>query len=419
MLPLRILIPCFAFLALAGVGSSQAISLSFNRTVSIASIPLTTVGDLAIDRDLGHLYLCDGAPGGQIYRVDPNTGTAVTTHASATIPGLNGGPDALALSDDLGDAEIFLFSPFGESRGGQMTLSNALVADFGTAHDAVGADTTSTNSLWIASGTAAGGGTTFHRLNPSTGSVLFSSVLAGTTERATDMAWDPWFNQMWVLSESGILRRVDLGSGTVNGTFDLNTLVSGLSTIHGGIAFGPAGNVLYVARGTGTDADALVILDRQLTTSACTGDGASGACPCGNTGSAGRGCDNSASTGGALLRGFGLPLVSNDFLELRVEGLPSSTTCLFFQGTSASTPAAPFGDGLRCVNGTIIRLATKSTTNGTAVYPTTSEEDISLRGDVPVSGGTRHYQVWYRNSATFCTDSTFNLSNGITVGWRP
>jgi hypothetical protein len=27
------------------------------------------------------------------------------------------------------------------------------------------------------------------------------------------------------------------------------------------------------------------------------------------------------------------------------------------------------------------------------------------------------YQVWYRNAASFCTPSTFNLSNGIEIAW--
>jgi hypothetical protein len=419
MLPTRVFLTSLASLALTGIGLSQALSLSFQNSVDISSVPLTTVGDLAIHRDLGHLYLSDGAPGGQVYRINPFNGSVVSTHAPATIPGLTQGPDALAITDESGPSGIFVFSPFDESRGGRMTMAGALVADFGTAYDATGADTTHLGSLWVASGTVAGGGTTLQRLNTTTGAILQSVALVGVTERAVDIAWDPWFGAMWVLLETGSLRRVNLGTGATTETFDLNTLVSDLNTVHGGIAFGPAGNILYVARGTGTTADSLVILDRHLTTSTCTGDGSSGACPCGNAGSAGRGCDNSAATGGAFLRGFGLPLVSNDFLQLRVEGLPNSTTCLFFQGTSASTPATPFGDGLRCVSGTIIRLATKSTSNGTAVYPTTSEEDISLRGDVPLSGGTRHYQVWYRNSATFCTDSTFNLSNGVTVEWRP
>lgn len=300
-----------------------------------------------------------------------------------------------------------------------MSFANSLLSDFGTSHDATGADTTSTGALWVSMGTTAGGGTALVRLNATTGAVQQTVPVVGVTERAVDIAFDPWFGGMWVLLESGSLRRIDLSTGATLGTFDLNTLVSGLGTIDGGIAFGPVGTQLFVARGTGTTADSIVIPDRRPTTSACTGDGTGAPCPCGNTGTSGRGCENSASTGGALLRGFEIPQVSNDFFELRVEGLPDSTTCLFDQGTAVTTPAAPFGDGLRCVAGTVIRLATKVANAGAARYPTTSEVDISVRGQIPVAGGTRHYQAWYRNAANSCTASTFNLSNGVSVDWRP
>jgi hypothetical protein len=44
---------------------------------------------------------------------------------------------------------------------------------------------------------------------------------------------------------------------------------------------------------------------------------------------------------------------------------------------------------------------------------------ISVRGAVPTTGAARYYQVWYRNAAVFCSASTFNLTNGLTVVWTP
>ena len=35
------------------------------------------------------------------------------------------------------------------------------------------------------------------------------------------------------------------------------------------------------------------------------------------------------------------------------------------------------------------------------------------------SGDTWNFQVWYRNAATFCTTSTFNLTNGENVVYSP
>jgi len=100
--------------------------------------------------------------------------------------------------------------------------------------------------------------------------------------------------------------------------------------------------------------------------------------------------------------------------------VPNSSV-LFFQGTTpvAAGAGSVFGDGLRCAGGTVQRLATKPAAGGAAAYPGALDPPISVRGALPPSGGTRHYQAWYRNAADFCTPSTFNLSNGWTVDWLP
>jgi len=71
-----------------------------------------------------------------------------------------------------------------------------------------------------------------------------------------------------------------------------------------------------------------------------------------------------------------------------------------------------FGDGLRCVSGTIVRLATKDERRRCVAYPSAGNASVSVRGQVTVPG-IRDYQVWYRNAAPFCTPSTFNLTNGF------
>jgi hypothetical protein len=150
----------------------------------------------------------------------------------------------------------------------------------------------------------------------------------------------------------------------------------------------------------------------------CFGDGTSGTpCPCGNSGGAGRGCANSANALGALLSTTGNSAVDTDTLTLNASGMPNITTCLFYQGTGST--ATVFGDGLRCVNGTTIRLGTKPVSGGNAQYPSGADTPISVRGQVPASGATRYYQAWYRNNASFCTPAAFNLSNGVSVVWLP
>lgn len=155
----------------------------------------------------------------------------------------------------------------------------------------------------------------------------------------------------------------------------------------------------------------------------CLGDGTSASiCPCSNTvpNSPASGCRNSTGSGARLEAG-GLPQVSGDTVELRAWGLPATTSLLFFQGSTkqANGYGAAFGDGLRCLSGSIVRLGHRVSSGGTASYPMQGEARISAKGQVPPAGGSRYYQAWYRNPAAFCTSATYNLSNGLEIAWLP
>ncbi|MCY2959676.1 MAG: M36 family metallopeptidase [Planctomycetota bacterium] len=154
-------------------------------------------------------------------------------------------------------------------------------------------------------------------------------------------------------------------------------------------------------------------------TAYCFGDGTGGACPCGNNGAAGQGCANSLGNGG-VLSASGTAVVAADTLVLAGSGMPNSSA-LYFQGTIQDNGGAgvAFGDGLRCTSGSIIRLGTKSNVSGASTYPALGDPTVSVRGLVPGTGGTRNYQAWYRNAASFCTASTFNLTNAVSVVWTP
>jgi hypothetical protein len=149
----------------------------------------------------------------------------------------------------------------------------------------------------------------------------------------------------------------------------------------------------------------------------CFGDGTGSACPCGNNGVAGNGCANSLSASGAQLTAAGTATISADSLVLTATGMPNSS-CLYFQGTSQQNGGLgiAFGDGLRCAGGSIIRLGTKSNAGGGSSYPVGGDQPISVRG-LNAPGSVRTYQAWYRNAAVFCTASTFNLTNGLSISW--
>lgn len=156
----------------------------------------------------------------------------------------------------------------------------------------------------------------------------------------------------------------------------------------------------------------------------CFGDGTSTACPCGNSGTVGHGCQNSMATGGSLLTGTGDPSLSADTLHFTATGELPSALSIVLQGNTPIGPAL-FGDGLRCAGGTLKRLYVKSASGGVVNAPQGADLSVSARsaalGD-PIGGGTfRFYQVYYRDSnASFCPDppgGTFNVSNGLTVAW--
>jgi hypothetical protein len=155
----------------------------------------------------------------------------------------------------------------------------------------------------------------------------------------------------------------------------------------------------------------------------CPGDATLAACPCQNSGQAGRGCDNSLATGGAQLVMSGT--TSPDTLVMTSQYELPSALSIFLQGNAESQLVQPFGDGLRCVGGQLLRLYVKSAHNGTAIAPRVGDPSITARaaalGDQIAPGAHRYYQVYYRDpNPSFCAapaGGTFNVSNGVRVVW--
>jgi len=193
----------------------------------------------------------------------------------------------------------------------------------------------------------------------------------------------------------------------------------------------PAGNGRYDFSFTQWTENRVAILDcanRRLTifrvellpnaVPICFGDGSGTACPCGNSGAPGNGCASSVNANGARLSTSGLSSLTADSLVLHGSGMPDSSA-LYFQGTNAFAWGAgsAFGDGLRCAGGAVIRLRAVENVAGASQYPRPGDPPITAFQWVGPS--TNIYQVWYRNAASFCTSSTFNLTNAVIVWWGP
>jgi hypothetical protein len=159
-------------------------------------------------------------------------------------------------------------------------------------------------------------------------------------------------------------------------------------------------------------------------TNFCFGNGSlATACPCANTGMIGRGCENSSTTGGALLTATGA--VSPDTVVLTSSNELPHPLSIVLQGNLDNTSGIVFGDGVRCAAGSLKRLYTRIAVNGTIVAPGAGDPSISARsaalGDPITSGQTRSYQVYYRdNVLTFCPNppgDAFNVSSAVRVNW--
>jgi hypothetical protein len=152
----------------------------------------------------------------------------------------------------------------------------------------------------------------------------------------------------------------------------------------------------------------------------CSGDGAGAACPCGVDGEPGMGCPNSTGVG-ASLAAEGLSYLSNDTLQLVVEGAAPGSPGLMLRGASqvAGGAGLPVGNGLLCVTGASARSQVVFTgADGSAVvsdFHGTSLGAASYGAGVPTG-----YQFWYRDSASTCAGQpAFNLSNAWVSYWLP
>jgi hypothetical protein len=178
--------------------------------------------------------------------------------------------------------------------------------------------------------------------------------------------------------------------------------------------------------------------DPSVGTSFCLG---SASCPCGMAPTnPGAGCGNEAGTGGALLTINGTPSVSADAaspsLFLTISQAPPFRTVVFIQGTS-TIAAVPFGDGQRCVSGSLVRLnapppppppGDPTDANGTLTYPTVNHPlsvvNRSSAAGQPINpGDTRHYFAQYRdanpNNCNVSLGGTVNTTQAVTIVWQP
>jgi len=148
-----------------------------------------------------------------------------------------------------------------------------------------------------------------------------------------------------------------------------------------------------------------------LGTPFCFGNG----CPCGND-DATAGCANSTGSG-ALLTAGGTASASADNLTFTGTNLLPGQGALLFSGPNQVNGGVglPFGDGLRCAGGGIIRLGVKMPDGtGTAVWGPA----LGVKGGW-VAGDTVEFQGWYRDPGTSPCSNEFNTTHGVEIVFVP
>lgn len=116
----------------------------------------------------------------------------------------------------------------------------------------------------------------------------------------------------------------------------------------------------------------------------------------------------------AVFGSSGMPSFTLNNFVLSTFGLPSNAACTFFHGTQRADPPAVFGDGLRCVTGTLKRLGNLVAVGGGAIQ----FQDLNSTpyiGVVP--GDVRRFQVYYRDVNS--SGAGFNTSAALEVTFCP
>jgi hypothetical protein len=150
-------------------------------------------------------------------------------------------------------------------------------------------------------------------------------------------------------------------------------------------------------------------------------------CPCSNPPSGlGQGCDNSSTTGGAVLSASGIAYLSMDSLVFTTSGERPTAFGILLQGTTLLSNGLIYGQGIRCVGGSLKRLFAKSASGGSITAPDFGAGDPTVsarsaaKGDVISAGQSRWYLVYYRDPIVLggCpASSTFNATQTGRVDW--
>jgi hypothetical protein len=154
-------------------------------------------------------------------------------------------------------------------------------------------------------------------------------------------------------------------------------------------------------------------------------DGVRG-CPCANTALIdGAGCYNSSLVAASVWKSGTASLAADTAALITADERPTAPS-IVVQGSTPIAAGAAFGQGMRCVGGSVKRLYLKFAVAGSITAPAGSDLSIHARsamlGDSLVPGSVRYYFVYYRDPFVVggCPASAgFNSTDTVQITWRP
>jgi hypothetical protein len=195
----------------------------------------------------------------------------------------------------------------------------------------------------------------------------------------------------------------DLLGGTVIGNFSVNTNILPITGVLGGaIGFSPPlppGSYTWWFNQTGdpSSVDMDFVIEGPITpigTNYCT-------------------ATNNSTGNPASIFALGSTTVADNDFTLGAENLPVGTPGLFFFGPNQVQ--LPFGEGFRCVGGSVQRLQRPITgaADGSVLRPVDFFTSPAVGFLTP--GTTTKFQYWYRDPSG--GSAGFNLSDGLSVSF--
>lgn len=117
---------------------------------------------------------------------------------------------------------------------------------------------------------------------------------------------------------------------------------------------------------------------------------------------------NNSTGSPAIISAAGSNSVADNNLTLTAGPVPNNIGLFFYGPTQTQVP---FGNGFRCITGSIVRLNPPASSSGNTA---TRVVDLLTQG---IGVGSTNFQHWYRDPAG--GGALFNLSDGLEVGFTP